>query len=82
MPKAVKKAPIKKIEESEEIAPPSKIKKEIDLEAGESFAADKDDTKDEDVEAFPLESEDGDDLGDEAEIDTEEINPFRDKWEE
>ena len=82
MPKAVKKAPVKKIEESEEIVPPSKIKKEVDLEAGESFAADKDDVKDDDMDALPVDPEDSDDLGDDADIDTEEINPFGDKWEE
>jgi hypothetical protein len=78
MPKAVKKAPVKKIEESEEVLPPSKIKKEVDLEVGEVFAADKED----DAEVLPVEPEETDELTDDVEIDTEEINPFGDKWEE
>ncbi|HEX7724279.1 MAG TPA: hypothetical protein VF438_00895 [Candidatus Paceibacterota bacterium] len=79
MPKAVKKAPVKKIEETEEIVPPSKIKKEVDLEAGEAFASS---DKEDDVESFPADTDDSDELGDEAELDTEEVNPFGDKWEE
>jgi hypothetical protein len=79
MPKA-KKAPAQKTAEVEEIVVPSKIKKGLDIEVGEVFAAAPD--KEDDAEVLPVEAVDGDELEDEAEIDTEEINPFGDKWEE
>lgn len=78
MPKVAKKVAAKKTEEVEEIVPPSKMKKEVDLDGVEPVASDKDD----DTESLPLLSEEGDELGDDAELDTEEINPFGDKWEE
>ena len=67
----------KKTEEVEEIAP-AKIKKEFDLEGAEIFPAE----KAEEVELFAADTEEAEELADEVELDTEEINPFGDKWEE
>lgn len=76
MPHTKKSKPIEK-DEIEEIVP-SKIKKEFDLEGHEIFPSDK---AVEEVE--PLEdAAEGEDAEEGQELDEEEIDPFKDKWEE
>lgn len=75
----VKKAPAKKAEEAEEIVP-SKIKKdkEFDIEGGDAFSGDKVD----DQEIAEDGADEGSELDEDAVLDEDEIDPFKDKWEE
>jgi len=61
-----------------EEVPPIKIAKELDLDVGENVIPDKiiDDAE------LPEETEESDEPAEGAELDEEEINPFKDKWEE
>jgi len=70
-----KKKPIKKAADVDEIVP-SKLKKEFDLEGHEIFPIDKLDELD-----SPEEVDESDETVDTVELDEEEINPFKDKWE-
>lgn len=72
-----KKINAKKTGDAEEVLP-VKIKKDFDLDSHESLIPDK---IVEDPEVLE-ETEESAELGDEMELDEEELNPFKDKWEE
>ncbi len=76
MPHTKKPKPIVK-DEIEEIVP-AKIKKEFDLEGHEIFPADK---VVEEVETLE-ETAEGEEAEEGQELDEEEIDPFKDKWEQ
>jgi len=73
----MKKSKPKSAEEAEEIIPAKIKSREFDLEGHEIFSAD----KIEEPEALE-EGEETDELAEGVELDDEEINPFKDKWEE
>lgn len=78
MAKKIAMKPVKNTEHEEaEDVHPAKLKKEIELDLPEAAAHD----KVEEADAFEEPRED-DELAEEAELDTEEIDPFNDKWEE
>lgn len=79
-PKKSNKIVTKEVEETDELSPEkAKGKKSFDFEAAIEPVAIID--KVEETEVL-VESEDGEDTGDGPELDDEEINPFKDKWEE
>ncbi|MCX6715557.1 MAG: hypothetical protein NT077_00900 [Candidatus Taylorbacteria bacterium] len=73
-----KKAHTIKNDDVEDVAPIKIKPRELDLEGNETFPLDK---VIEEVEVTE-ETEDSEELGDVVELDEEEINPFKDKWEE
>ncbi len=71
-----KKSNNKTTDETEEVVP-SKLKKEFDIDPVEAIAPDKAD----DIDAIE-DPENPDEESDGPELDDEELNPFKDKWEE
>ena len=76
------KKPVQKsenLEETEDVSP-SKLKKEIvsDLDGADSFGSEKID----DSETLAGDPDETSELSEDGELDTEELNPFGDKWEE